>query len=1567
VPSRNGFSRGTGSCSEPVRRAAVTAAIGLGFLLGTPRRSPGLAWNATDPGSSAISANGLTNNYGQFINESVVTNTQQGEFGTGTYLGNGWLLTALHVVSGSTYGVTVPGSSIQVNVYGSIYTLDNYQTFGSSDIVLCHLAGYTSGPAASLPGVERSQIYTGSAETGHLEQLGGFGLNGQLNSGTDVNNETFHRGFNSGNSDGGFIDVSANGSSRLVQDGYLLGYQQAGDSGSGLWMDNGPDQDTDLHDWSLIGALDTGTTPGYFGDGGQYARVSSYAGTIISTVFPHAWLTWNANTASAAATDGSGTWNLTTAHFTDGANYVFNGPERTQIATFGAGSGAAGTVTLGANISIDSLTFNAAGSGTYTIAGGGYALTLTQGSTITTNANATISAPMNGGTSTQYGAVNEVIKNGAATLTLTGPTTLTPGAVLRIDAGGVTVDTGGSVALTNAYAGIGWYSGDNAVLTVRGTGSVSDTGSPGDLNLADVGGTGVLNVQDAGVVTANNLYVGKGSTGLTGSGGTGTVNQTGGSITAPYVSLATNHPQSVGTYNLTAGTLHTASITGGLGTSTFNFNGGQIIASASSTTLMQNLTAATVNAAAAINTNGYNVTLAQPLTHSTAAPAIDGGLVKSGTGTLTLGGLSSYTGPTVISTGAVTLNPAAGAAAAAIQPVAAYSFDDVSGSTVINTGTGGPAMNGTLTGGAAIASDGKFGNAVSLSNGASVVVSNPITDTGGAADWTISAWVRTTTPGAAILDKSDGGWTWDNSVFYLGSGNGAGTGGVPSAVRYGRGFFQAGASTPSVDDGTWHLVTYVDAAGTYSIYTDGTQVGLSSGNAGFEQAVEQGGTVSFGITTDGYAGDGTVNFNGQLDEIQVYNRPLTATQIRGLYTSDSPNPAAATSVLPAATPVTLAAGASLNLNGVAQSIGGLNGPAGSTVKLGGGQLTVNASSGGTFAGIISGIGSVTKAGAGTLVLGGANSYTGTTTITGGTLRLMTTTTTAATPVASYSFSHVSGSTVINDGSGGSTLNGTLDPNGGSGFISTTGGPAAGLGALVLNGSGTTVDINAGITSLSNTATWTVSAWIKTTQQGATILDKGNGTSWSAGYSTFYLGNGNNAGSGSLPDAVRYAGGWLAGSTPVTDGTWHLITYTDAGGTQSIYVDGVPDTLSQNQFLNTDTGSVIRIGFAPTNADGELPTSGSLSGINIYSTALSPAQAAGLYSAVAGGAALPTTTNVNITAGSTLDVNGTTQTIASLSGPAHASVTLGTGTLTFNTAAAAVFSGVISGAGSIAMTGTGTQTLGGDDTFTGTTTVTAGTLNLGANLNTTGVLVRSSAGLTVTGGKLVVGSALSHLNRDVFVVGGTGVTVSGATGTLDLGTNDLDITNAGATGLAAVTGELRTGYANGSWSGPGLGSSAAAGNSSHLTALGVILNGPAYGSFDTLNPGSNDVLVKYTYYGDANLDGKVDGSDYSLIDAGYLSNGTQTGWYHGDFNYDGVIDGSDCTLIDNAFNNQGQSLTTDALVAASTAQAAGVAAPVPEPAMVSAFAGLALATLVRPRRVRPSHLRHPARGLSAGPA
>jgi hypothetical protein len=69
--------------------------------------------------------------------------------------------------------------------------------------------------------------------------------------------------------------------------------------------------------------------------------------------------------------------------------------------------------------------------------------------------------------------------------------------------------------------------------------------------------------------------------------------------------------------------------------------------------------------------------------------------------------------------------------------------------------------------------------------------------------------------------------------------------------------------------------------------------------------------------------------------------------------------------------------------------------------------------------------------------------------------------------------------------------------------------------------------------------------------------------------------------------------------------------------------------------------------------------------------------------------------------------------------------------------------------------------------------------------------------------------------------------------------------------------------------------------------------------------ATDVLIKYTWYGDANLDGKVDGSDYSRIDSGFLAHAT--GWANGDFNYDNTVNGSDYTLIDNAFNTQGNQL------------------------------------------------------------
>jgi len=141
-------------------------------------------------------------------------------------------------------------------------------------------------------------------------------------------------------------------------------------------------------------------------------------------------------------------------------------------------------------------------------------------------------------------------------------------------------------------------------------------------------------------------------------------------------------------------------------------------------------------------------------------------------------------------------------------------------------------------------------------------------------------------------------------------------------------------------------------------------------------------------------------------------------------------------------------------------------------------------------------------------------------------------------------------------------------------------------------------------------------------------------------------------------------------------------------------------------------------------------------------------------------------------------------------------------------------------------------------------------------------------------------------------------------------------------FAAVNQLVASGYADGQWNGAGINSSTAASDSTHLTALGVIQNNqggsPVFSIFEGSLVGTADVPRKVYYFGDANLDGVVDGSDYSRIDNGYLSNGALSGWFNGDFNYDNVINGSDYTLIDNAFNSQGAQLSVEVAVSAEVA-------------------------------------------------
>jgi hypothetical protein len=152
--------------------------------------------------------------------------------------------------------------------------------------------------------------------------------------------------------------------------------------------------------------------------------------------------------------------------------------------------------------------------------------------------------------------------------------------------------------------------------------------------------------------------------------------------------------------------------------------------------------------------------------------------------------------------------------------------------------------------------------------------------------------------------------------------------------------------------------------------------------------------------------------------------------------------------------------------------------------------------------------------------------------------------------------------------------------------------------------------------------------------------------------------------------------------------------------------------------------------------------------------------------------------------------------------------------------------------------------------------------------------------------------------------------------------------AGSDPIATIRSYLVSGYANGAWNGLGIDSSYAAANSSY-----------ALGYADSADPGnpaglpSGTIEIMYTLYGDANLDGKVNGADFAIMAANFNQGGAS--WDEGDFNYDGDVNGADFTLLANNFNqaaNQSAIGAADlaALDAFATANGINLAA-VPEPA------------------------------------
>jgi len=140
----------------------------------------------------------------------------------------------------------------------------------------------------------------------------------------------------------------------------------------------------------------------------------------------------------------------------------------------------------------------------------------------------------------------------------------------------------------------------------------------------------------------------------------------------------------------------------------------------------------------------------------------------------------------------------------------------------------------------------------------------------------------------------------------------------------------------------------------------------------------------------------------------------------------------------------------------------------------------------------------------------------------------------------------------------------------------------------------------------------------------------------------------------------------------------------------------------------------------------------------------------------------------------------------------------------------------------------------------------------------------------------------------------------------LSDNDLIVDYTGGSPLATMTNQIKAARGTGSWNGNGITSSLA--DATHY-ALGIAeasdVIGAGGGTFSGQAVDGTAVLVKYTYYGDADLNGLINFDDYSRTDNGFNTGGST--WPRGDFDYNGAVNFDDYSLIDAAFNTQGGTL------------------------------------------------------------
>ena len=894
---------------------------------------------------------------------------------------------------------------------------------------------------------------------------------------------------------------------------------------------------------------------------------------------------------------------------------------------------------------------------------------------------------------------------------------------------------------------------------------------------------------------------------------------------------------------INAGTL-SISGSGSIGSGALTFAGGAF-------QIANNLTFA--NAATISNgqTGTIDVTSGKTGTLSGNFGTTTGALAKTGTGTLTLSGLSAYTGDTTVNGGVLYLTSGSVGGYGTLRSSHVYvsggatlqlkqesfGYNDIpslhldNGSVQFDNYSGDWGLN--YIGGITMAN----GASISLGSGGANAYGddtarryqiwslNSITSYASSQTHTITSAGGYIHAGVTI-DVEDGAAATDLSIG-VPFGNGTST---PSGlIKTGAGLLElSGTNTYTgstiINAGTLAITGSINGSGTVTVsggaltlggsnkLADGAMVAVSGTGildmGGNDDTVTTfnmsagslNGSGTLTATTYGLSG-GTVNANLGAGTATIttgtttLNGSLGATSANltsGMLTLGSDNRLADDAAV-------AISGGTLNLNSKADTIGSRSGNG--AVSLGAGTLTTGGSGNTTFSGEISGSGSVTKQGGGTWELTGINTYGGLTTVGAGTLK-------------------VNNASGVGIGSGGVTV----------------------AGGAYLGGSGTI----SGLVTLQSGGHLAPGNNIGVLSTGSLTLDIGSfldfefnddGTS----HDQINVLN---------PDGLTLNGGTLNlyadGTTdkwsPPTVGTYKLIKYSGAiqgSGTLSVGNPAVnfiyavaTGTFDGDSYLTVQVDTAVSISewTGGTSEDWDTAANWAPSGVpgptgvvNFGTVGANPAVAlntgSAALSAMSFRAAVGTT--ISGTGSFTLNNNGYGVPVNVAAGNTH---TINTGmTVADNSTITAngglTIGGTITGSGGFGLTkaGTGTVTLSGNNTFDGGATLASGTLVI----NSAGAL--GSGTFTIAGGAIdsTAGGVVVNNNAENW----TGDFSFGGSQNLSLGAGEIAIGSLQRTVTVSAGGLTVGGNVSGS------GSLTKAGNGT-LT----ISSASAYTGGTTLNAG-----------------------------------------------------------------------------------------------------------------------------------